>query len=76
MATAADVRLHLAGGVFDAGSLTGKHGEGSYQRAKLLLASLRESPFVAGIETERFDGSQAGVLRFEITMVLAPHTLF
>jgi hypothetical protein len=42
----------------------------------LLLASLRESPFVAGIESERFDGSQAGVLRFEITMVLAPHTLF
>jgi Tfp pilus assembly PilM family ATPase len=75
-ATAADVRLHLTGGVFDADSPMGKNGEGSYQRVKLLLASLWESPFVAGIESERFDGSQAGVLRFEITMVLAPHTLF
>ena len=62
--------------MFDAGNPAGKNGEGSHQRAKLLLASLRESPFVAGIESERFDGSQAGVLRFEITIVLAPHTLF
>jgi len=75
-APAADIRLDLAGSVFDAGNPAGKNGEGSHQRAKLLLASLRESPFVAGIESERFDGSQAGVLRFEITIVLAPHTLF
>jgi type IV pilus assembly protein PilM len=75
-AMAAAVRLHLAGSVFDAANPTGRNGEGSQQRAKLLLASLRASPFVAGIEGERFDGSQAGVLRFEITMVLAPHTLF
>jgi Tfp pilus assembly PilM family ATPase len=75
-AKTAEIRLHLAGRVFDAANPAERNGVGSQQRAKLLLAKLLESPFVAGIEDEHFDGSQAGVLRFEITVALVPNTLF
>ena len=72
---AANGRLHLAGCVLDAGNPVGKIGEGAYERARSLLVGLRESPFVAGVEGEHFDGSQPGLLRFEITLVIAPLTL-
>jgi hypothetical protein len=47
-------------------------GEGAYRRARTLLAQFRESPYVAAVENERFDGGQPGMLRFELTLVLAP----
>jgi type IV pilus assembly protein PilM len=73
---AAVVRLNLAGCLFDPENPATRTGEGSYQRAKSLLAGFRESPFIVAVEDERFDGSQPGVLRFEITLVLAPRKLF
>ena len=68
---ASHVRLHLTGCLFDAGNPVTKAGAKSYQRAKSLLEGLRASPFVAAVENERFDGSQPGMLRFEITLVIA-----
>jgi type IV pilus assembly protein PilM len=65
------VRLNLTGCLFDADNPVTKAGAGSYQRAKSLLEGLRASPFVAAVEAERFDGSQPGMLRFEITLVVA-----
>jgi type IV pilus assembly protein PilM len=64
------VRLNLTGCLFDADNPVTKAGARSYQRAKSLLAGLRASPFVAAVEDERFDGSQPGMLRFEITLVV------
>jgi hypothetical protein len=64
------VRLNLTGCLFDADNPVTKAGARSYQRAKSLLAGLRASPFVAAVENERFDGSQPGMLRFEITLVV------
>ena len=69
-------RLGLAACLFDPDHPLDKPGEGSYQRAKALLADLRKSPFVAGVEEERFDASQPGVLRLEVTLVLAPGRSF
>ena len=65
------VRLNLIGCLFDADNPVTKAGAGSYQRAKSLLEGLRASPFVAAVENERFDGSKPGMLRFEITLVVA-----
>jgi type IV pilus assembly protein PilM len=76
VAPAAEIRLHLAGSALDVANPTGRNGEESRERVKSLLASIRESPFVAGIEGERFDASQAGLLRFEVTVLVAPRTLF
>jgi type IV pilus assembly protein PilM len=69
-------RLNLAGCLLDPEHPLRKPGEASYARARLLVASLGQSPFVTAVENERFDASQAGVLRFELTLVLVPHTLF
>ena len=65
------VRLNLTGCLFDADNPVTKAGAGSYQRAKSLLEGLAASPFVTAVENERFDGSQPGMLRFEITLVVA-----
>ena len=65
------VHLNLTGCLFDADNPVTKAGAKSYQRAKSLLEGLRASPFVATVENERFDGSQPGMLRFEITLVVA-----
>jgi hypothetical protein len=41
----------------------------------MLVASLGQSPFVRAVEDERFDASQAGVLRFELTLAPVPRQL-
>jgi type IV pilus assembly protein PilM len=64
------VRLNLTGCLFDADNPVTKAGARSYQRARSLLEGLRASPFVTAVENERFDGSQPGILRFEITLVV------
>jgi type IV pilus assembly protein PilM len=69
-------KLDLAGYILDADTPLARAGEAARDRARTLLAQLRASPFVAGIEAERFDSSRPGLLRFELTLVLAPRTLF
>jgi hypothetical protein len=39
------------------------------RRVTRLFRSLTESPFVAAIESERFDARQPGVLRFDFVLV-------
>ncbi len=51
-------------------------GGEAYERVKTLLADLAASPFVAAVENEHFEANQAGVLRFEITIVPAAQMLF
>ncbi|MDD2764676.1 MAG: pilus assembly protein PilM [Opitutaceae bacterium] len=75
-ASPAGYRLTLGGCVLDAHTPLTRPSENAYHRARSLLAALRESPFVAGVENERFDSSRAGVLRFEITLLPAPQKLF
>jgi type IV pilus assembly protein PilM len=70
------VRLALAGYLCDAGKPLAAANDAPGEQAKCLLAQLRASPYVATIEGERFDGSRPGLLRFEITLVLAAQTLF
>lgn len=70
------VRISLTGCLFDSENPVTKAGPGAYQRAKSLLEGLRASPFVAAVENERFDGSQSGTLRFQITLVVASRKLF
>jgi len=69
-------QLELAGYLFDASNPVALAGETTRARASSLLAQLRASPFVAGIEAERFDSSRPGLLRFELTLTLAPRSLF
>ena len=70
------VRISLTGCLFDSDNPVTKAGPGAYQRTKSLLEGLRASPFVAAIENERFDSSQPGTLRFQITLVVASRKLF
>ena len=37
-----------------------------------MLAKIRESRFVAAVEDERFDATQPGILRFDVTLLLEP----
>ena len=39
-------------------------------RVKQLLASFKESRFIADVENERFDNTQPGILRFDFTLVV------
>jgi type IV pilus assembly protein PilM len=70
------VRISLTGCLFDSDNPVTKAGPGAYQRAKSLLEGLRASPFVEAVENERFDSSQPGTLRFQITLVVASRKLF
>jgi len=69
------IRIAVAGCLFDPDNPSGPAGAGAYGRAQALLAQVRASPYVASVENERFDGGQPGVLRFEMTLVLAPGRL-
>ncbi len=69
------IRISLAGCLFDPKNPSGPAGAETFGRARTVLAQIRASPFVDGVENERFDGAQSGVLRFEVTLVLAPGRL-
>ncbi len=69
------LRISLAGCLLDPENPLGHVGDDSSRRARALLAQLRASPFVARLEDEHFDSGQPGILRFEVTLVLAPGKL-
>ncbi len=71
----ADVRLRLGGCVLDPDHPFAPAGEKCRERVKSLWADLAGSPRIASLTDERFDASQPGVLRFEVTVVLAPGAL-
>jgi type IV pilus assembly protein PilM len=68
---AAPLRLEVSGRLLNRHAPLEKVGIDSWQRVKTLLDGLRNSPAVAGIEDERFDASQPGILRFEFILVAA-----
>lgn len=66
------VQLRLSGRLLDARNPVAKVSPDSYARVKQLLAGFADSPFVSGIEGERFDNAQPGLLRFDVTLVVNP----
>ncbi len=72
---AAPLRLEVSGRLLNRHAPLAKAGTESFQKVKALLDAIRTSPFVAGIQDERFDGSQPGVLRFDFTLVAGSRQL-
>jgi type IV pilus assembly protein PilM len=68
-AAGAPLRLVVAGRLLDRSSPLARPSPEAYRRATALLSSLVDSPFVAAVESERFDRSQPGVLKFEFVLV-------
>jgi type IV pilus assembly protein PilM len=63
-------RLTLRGCLLDRRNPLSKVSEDSVARVRTLLQLLGHSPRVAAIESERFDNSQPGILRFEFTVAV------
>ena len=74
--SAPDIRLFVAGRLFDARRMETDGGDVSAPKSASLLAALRASPLVAAVEQEHFAASQPGLVDFEITLRLAPDALF
>lgn len=66
------LRLLLAGRLLDRADPQTKSGEGIRRRARTLLASLAESPFVQAVQSERFATLESGVLQFEFVLAINP----
>ncbi len=64
------LQLRLSGRLLDVRNPVSKVSPDSEARVKLLLAGFARSPFVAAIESEHFDNTQPGLLRFEFTVVV------
>ena len=64
--------LLLSGRLLDVRNPAAKVSPESYERVKQLLASFAASRFVAATGNERFDNSQPGLLRFDVTLVGNP----
>ena len=73
---AATPRLRLAGCLLDPDNPVGRTGADCDRRARSLVASLGESPFVAAVEDEHFDAGRPGLLCFELTLALSPKQPF
>lgn len=68
----AELKLTLTGRLLDVANPQSKVSPESFERVKQLLASFKGSQFVALVENERFDPSQNGLLRFDVTLVIKP----
>jgi type IV pilus assembly protein PilM len=66
------VRLTLSGRLLDVTNPQSKVSSESRERVQQLLASFKDSQFIAAVENERFDNSQNGLLRFDFTLVINP----
>ena len=62
----------LSGRLLDARNPGAKASPASRERARQLLGRLAGSPYVAAVTNERFDNSQPGLLRFDVTLVVNP----
>ncbi|WP_043583816.1 pilus assembly protein PilM [Geminisphaera colitermitum] len=72
-ATNADiVRLHLSGRLLDVKNPISLVSQDSYAQVKTLLESFRGSQFIANVESERFDATMPGILRFDFILVVNP----
>lgn len=77
--TAADAgaaRLHLrvSGRLLDRENPLSRVSQHAYERVTSLLEQFLESTRITGIEGERFDASEPGMLRFDFTLVVNPRS--
>ncbi|MBI2814415.1 MAG: pilus assembly protein PilM [Opitutae bacterium] len=63
------LRLAVSGRMLDKTNPLSKASPETYNRVKALLASIVDSPFVAGVEGERFNNGQPGILQFDFVLV-------
>jgi len=63
------VKFVVTGRMLEPIDAADKSRPGTLTRVTALLAALRQSPFVATVENERFDGSEPGLLAFEFVLV-------
>lgn len=66
------LRLAVSGRMLDRTNPLSKVSPETFNRVTALLASIGKSPFVAGLEGERFDNSQPGILQFDFVLVADP----
>ena len=66
------VKLTLSGRLLDVANPQSRVSAESFERVKQLFTSFSGSRFVAAVENERFDNTQNGLLRFDVTLVLKP----
>lgn len=64
------LKLTLTGRLLDVANPVSNVSPESYERVKKLIASFTGSPFVATVESEHFDNTQPGLLRFDFTLVV------
>ncbi len=68
----APLKLVVSGRMLDKANPLAKVSPENFTRLKVLLADMVDSPFVASVESERFDNSQAGILKFDLVLVTDP----
>jgi type IV pilus assembly protein PilM len=71
-ANSAPLKLVVSGRMLDKANPLAKVSPDNFTRLKVLIADIVDSPFVASVESERFDNSQAGILRFDFVLVTDP----
>ncbi len=76
IADAEQARLHLrvSGRLLDRENPLSRVSQNAYERVTSLLERFLESPRITGIEGERFDASEPGMLRFDFTLVVNPRS--
>lgn len=67
-------RLRVSGRLLDRENPLSRVSQNAYERVTGLLESFVESPRVVALEGERFDASEPGMLRFDVTLVLNPRS--
>lgn len=66
------IRLQLSGRLLDRKNPVSRVSSDSYERVKALLASFVDSKFISAVESERFDPTTPGILRFDFILVIDP----
>ena len=74
--TGVPMKLVISGRMLDKTNPLAKVSPETFTRVKELLAGIVELPSVSAVEGERFDNSQAGILKFDFVLVTdAAHLL-
>ena len=66
------LRLNVTGRLLDRANPVSRVSQESYNRARSLLGSFVDSPYIAAVENERFDPNTPGLLRFDFILVVNP----
>ncbi len=66
------IRMTLSGRLLDVSNPQSRVSAQATERVRQLLASFKDSQFIAAVENERFDNNQNGLLKFDFTLVINP----